>query len=44
LEKQLGIPVINEYGASELDLIAFENPEGEWQMNSETFIEILDET
>jgi phenylacetate-CoA ligase len=44
LEKQLGIPVINEYGASELDLIAFENPKGEWQMNSETlFIEILDE-
>ncbi|MGO4817151.1 phenylacetate--CoA ligase family protein [Flavobacterium sp. W22_SRS_FP1] len=44
LEKQLGIPIINEYGASELDLIAFRNPEGEWQMNSETlFVEILDE-
>ncbi len=44
LEKQLGIPIINEYGASELDLIAFQNPEGEWQVNSETlFIEILDE-
>lgn len=44
LEKQFGIPIINEYGASELDLIAFENPEGEWQVNSETlFVEILDE-
>jgi len=44
LEKQFGIPVINEYGASELDLIAFENPKGEWQVNAETlFVEILDE-
>jgi phenylacetate-CoA ligase len=44
LEKQFGIPVINEYGASELDLIAFENPIGEWQVNAETlFVEILDE-
>jgi phenylacetate-CoA ligase len=43
LEKQFGIPVVNEYGASELDLIAFENPQGEWQLNSETlFVEILD--
>lgn len=44
LEKQFGIPIINEYGASELDLIAFENPKGEWQVNAETlFVEILDE-
>jgi len=44
LEKQFGIPIINEYGASELDLIAFENPEGEWRINAETlFVEILDE-
>ena len=44
LEKQFGIPIINEYGASELDLIAFENPNGEWQVNAETlFVEILDE-
>lgn len=44
LEKQFGIPVINEYGASELDLIAFENSQGEWQVNAETlFVEILDE-
>jgi phenylacetate-CoA ligase len=44
LEKQFGVPVVNEYGASELDLIAFQHPDGEWQVNSETlFIEILDD-
>jgi len=44
MENQFGVPVVNEYGASELDLIAFENTEGEWQVNSETlFVEILDE-
>lgn len=44
LEIQFGIPVVNEYGASELDLIAFQNPKNEWQLNSETlFVEILDD-
>jgi phenylacetate-CoA ligase len=44
LEKQFGVPVVNEYGASELDLIAFQNSNGEWVVNSETlFVEILDE-
>jgi len=44
MEKQFGVAVVNEYGASELDLIAFQNPDGEWQVNSETlFVEILDE-
>ncbi|MES2575180.1 MAG: phenylacetate--CoA ligase family protein [Bacteroidota bacterium] len=44
LEKQFGVPVVNEYGASELDLIAFQNPNCDWQVNSETlFVEILDE-
>lgn len=44
MEIQFGVPVINEYGASELDLIAFQNPNNDWQINSETlFIEILDE-
>lgn len=44
LENQFGIPVVNEYGASELDLIAFQNLENEWQVNAETlFVEILDE-
>jgi len=44
MEKQFGLPIVNEYGASELDLIAFQNPKGEWTLNTETlFIEILDE-
>jgi phenylacetate-CoA ligase len=44
LEKYLGVPIVNEYGASELDLIAFQNIDNEWQVNSETlYIEILDE-
>jgi phenylacetate-CoA ligase len=44
LEEAFGVPVINEYGASELDLIAFQNPAEEWQINSETlFVEILDQ-
>ena len=44
LKKQFGVPVVNEYGASELDLIAFQNPKGEWQVNSETlFVEILND-
>jgi len=43
METQFGVPVINEYGASELDLIAFQNPSGKWQVNSETLhVEILD--
>ncbi|MEZ4792908.1 MAG: phenylacetate--CoA ligase family protein [Gelidibacter sp.] len=44
MEAQFGVPVINEYGASELDLIAFQNTKDEWQVNGETlFVEILDE-
>ncbi|WP_435135535.1 phenylacetate--CoA ligase family protein [Formosa sp. A9] len=44
LEHAFGVPVINEYGASELDLIAFQNPKDIWQVNSDTlFVEILDE-
>ena len=44
MEKQFGVPIINEYGASELDLIAFQNPNDEWKVNSETlFVEIVDE-
>lgn len=44
LENSFGVPVINEYGASEAGLIAFENRRGEWVVNSEgLFIEILDE-
>lgn len=44
LESQFGVPIINEYGASELDIIAFTNSDNDWGLNSETlFIEILDE-
>ncbi|MGM5469178.1 phenylacetate--CoA ligase family protein [Flavobacteriaceae bacterium LMO-SS05] len=44
METQFGVPIINEYGASELDLIAFQNPKDEWHINSETlYVEILDE-
>lgn len=44
MEKRFGIPVVNEYGASELDLIAFENPDGQWQVNAETLlVEIVDQ-
>ncbi|WP_417876044.1 phenylacetate--CoA ligase family protein [Winogradskyella sediminis] len=43
METYFGVPVVNEYGASELDLIAFQNLKDEWQVNSETlYIEILD--
>lgn len=44
MQRQFGIPIINEYGASELGIIAFQNPKGDWRLNSETlFVEILDE-
>lgn len=44
MEEVFSVKVINEYGASELDLIAFENTNNEWQINTETlFVEILDE-
>ncbi|NQY30877.1 MAG: phenylacetate--CoA ligase family protein [Flavobacteriaceae bacterium] len=39
-----GIPVVNEYGASELDLIAFQNTKNQWIINTESlFIEIVDD-
>lgn len=44
LERQFGIPVVNEYGASELGLLAFQNPQDEWVLNSETmYVEIVDD-
>jgi phenylacetate-CoA ligase len=45
LEKQLGVPIANEYGASELGVIAFENEKGEWQLNQKTlYVEVLDDS
>ena len=44
MEKAFGVPIINEYGASELDLIAFENKNLEWIINTETlYVEIMDD-
>ncbi len=44
LKTWIGVPIINEYGAAELDLIAFNNPKDDLIVNSETlFVEILDE-
>lgn len=44
LEQQFGVPVVNEYGSAELDIIAFQDPNDEWLLNAENlFVEILDE-
>ncbi len=44
LEKQLGIPVVKEYGASEFGIIAFENTSKKWTINLNTlFVEIVDD-
>jgi phenylacetate-CoA ligase len=44
LEMALGVPVVNEYGASELGLIAFTDPAGSFVVNSEAlYVEILDD-
>jgi phenylacetate-CoA ligase len=44
LENQLGLKIVNEYGASELDVIAFENEKGEWQLNNKTlYVEVVDD-
>lgn len=43
MENAFGVPVVNEYGASELDLLAFTDREGDFILNSETlYIEIVD--
>jgi phenylacetate-CoA ligase len=43
MEDTFGVPVINEYGASELDLIAFTNADDEFVLNSETlYVEVVD--
>ncbi|MCM8569627.1 phenylacetate--CoA ligase family protein [Gramella jeungdoensis] len=44
IENSMGVPVINEYGASEVGLIAFEDENNHWIVNSEDlYLEILDE-
>ncbi len=45
LKQWLGVPIVNEYGASELDVIAFEHPDGRWLVNAETtYVEIVDDS
>ncbi len=44
LEQQFGVPIVNEYGASEVGLIAFEDHSQQLQVcNSQLFVEILDD-
>lgn len=44
ITKAFGVPAVNEYGTSEVDLIAFENTKGEWIISQENvFVEILDD-
>ncbi len=44
LEKGFGVKVINEYGAAELDVIGFEDSDGDFVLNEETlFVEVLDD-
>ena len=43
LQQGFGIPAVNEYGASELSIIAFENPTGAWALSdSLIFLEAVD--
>lgn len=44
LSKGFGLPVVNEYGASETGLIAFEVPSGSWELCDDLlYIEFLDD-
>lgn len=44
IEKATGVKVANEYGAAELDVIAFEDQDYDWVLNEENlFVEIVDD-
>lgn len=44
MKKAFGIPILNEYGASELGVIAFPDQEFNWKISDEElFVEVLDE-
>jgi phenylacetate-CoA ligase len=44
MERGFGVSVRNEYGAAELDILAFEDADGDFVLNEETlYIEILDD-
>lgn len=43
IESAFGVPVINEYGASEFGIIAFEFPSEGWSLSEETvYVEVID--
>ena len=45
MESAFGVRVVNEYGAAELGILAFEDSEGDWILNEEDLhIEILDDS
>lgn len=42
--KAYGVPVANEYGAAELELVAIDDADGDWIVNNETLlVEVLDD-
>ena len=44
LQKGFGIKVVNEYGCAEMDVIAFEDEDGDWiTSNENVFIEVVDD-
>ncbi|HMQ67500.1 MAG TPA: phenylacetate--CoA ligase family protein [Ignavibacteria bacterium] len=44
IEKGFGVKAVNEYGTSEVDLIAFETEAGKWLLSEENiFIEVIDD-
>lgn len=45
IERAFGVKAVNEYGTSEVDLIAFEDFSGKWRLSHEVvYIEALDES
>lgn len=36
LQQAMGVPVVNEYGSSEVGIMAFEHPDGRWVLSEET--------
>ena len=45
MERGFGVRVLNEYGAAELGIIAFEDIEGDWLINDENlFVEVVDDS
>lgn len=44
MSRAFGVKVINEYGSSETGIMAFENPEGEWVLNTlNQYFEVVDD-